>query len=453
MTIKYKIEAIHQLEYTRPAIEQGYANQTLSIDISQSDISIQPLSEQIKEIFIGGKGFDLWLLWNAVHSKTKWNDPENAICIASGPMGGTPIYPGSGKSIVTTISPLTGSVIDSNVGGYFGPYLKFSGFDALEVKGKTSKDVIIFIDGIEEKIQILKTSGLPDESYDLSAILTDHFGKGKPRNISVVSTGPGAKNTRIGCLNFTWYDLKRKRARYKQAGRGGIGSVFADKRIKAIVTRWDSVKVDTNNPADVITLKAVGRKHTREIVELDPKQNEMAKIGTTHLVSIMNDFDLLPVNNFQYGQHPETDNVGQEVYRRIFDSGFDGCWMGCSVACSHGVKDFVPLTGPYKGTKVFVDGPEYETIAGCGSNIGVFDPHTIIEMNFYCDTYGLDTISVGTATAFAMECFEMDLINERHTGGMDLSFGNRLAALEILHHLISCKISVWKRKGSSFQNI
>jgi len=435
MTIKYKIEAIHQLEYTRPAIEQGYANQTLSIDISQSDISIQPLSEQIKEIFIGGKGFDLWLLWNAVHSKTKWNDPENAICIASGPMGGTPIYPGSGKSIVTTISPLTGSVIDSNVGGYFGPYLKFSGFDALEVKGKTSKDVIIFIDGIEEKIQILKTSGLPDESYDLSAILTDHFGKGKPRNISVVSTGPGAKNTRIGCLNFTWYDLKRKRARYKQAGRGGIGSVFADKRIKAIVARWDSVKVDTNNPADVITLKAVGRKHTREIVELDPKQNEMAKIGTTHLVSIMNDFDLLPVNNFQYGQHPETDNVGQEVYRRIFDSGFDGCWMGCSVACSHGVKDFVPLTGPYKGTKVFVDGPEYETIAGCGSNIGVFDPHTIIEMNFYCDTYGLDTISVGTATAFAMECFEMDLINERHTGGMDLSFGNRLAALEILHHM------------------
>ncbi|UCD91406.1 MAG: aldehyde:ferredoxin oxidoreductase [Desulfobacterales bacterium] len=432
---EYKIETIHQLDYTRPTIEKGYANQTLSIDISQVDISIQPLPERVKAVFIGGKGFDLWLLWNAVQGKTRWNDPENAICIASGPMGGTPLYPGSGKSIVTTISPLTGSVIDSNVGGYFGPYLKFSGFDALEVKGKTSKDIIIFIDGIEENIQILQTSGLPDDSYDLSAILTDHFGKGKPRHISVVSTGPGAKNSRIGCLNFTWYDLKRKRARYKQAGRGGIGSVFADKRIKAIVARWDSVKADSNNPADIAALKAVGRKHSREIVELDPKQNEMAKIGTTHLVSIMNDFDLLPVNNFQYGQHPETDNVSQEVYRRIFDAGFDGCWMGCTVACSHGVKDFIPLTGPYKGKKVFVDGPEYETIAGCGSNIGIFDPHTIIEMNFYCDTYGLDTISVGTATAFAMECFEMGLINERHTGGMDLSFGNRFTALEILHHM------------------
>ena len=96
--------------------------------------------------------------------------------------------------------------------------------------------------------------------------------------------------------------------------------------------------------------------------------------------------------------------------------------MGCTVACSHGVKDFVPLTGPYRGEKVFVDGPEYETIAGCGSNLGIFDPHTVIEMNFYCDAYGLDTISVGTSIAFTMECFSMDLINKTHTGGINLSF-------------------------------
>ena len=436
---EYNIEIIKTFDYGRPVIENGYANQTLCIDISDLGISIKPVTEKMKKVFIGGKGFDLWLLWNAVTSSTKWSDPENAICIASGPMGGTPLYPGSGKSIVTTISPLTGSVIDSNVGGYFGPYLKFSGFDALEVTGKASKDVVIFIDGIDENVQIFEASGLPDDSYELSAVLTERFAKGKPRHISVVSTGPGAKNTLIGCLNFTWYDLKRKRARYKQAGRGGIGSVFADKRIKAIVARWGKVTVNTNNPADTNALKAVGKKHSREIVELDPKQNEMAKIGTTHLVTIMNDFDLLPVNNFQYGRHPEADNIGQEVYRSIFDAGFDGCWMGCSVACSHGVKDFVPLTGPYKGAKVFVDGPEYETIAGCGSNLGIFDPHTIIEMNFYCDTYGLDTISVGTATAFAMECFEMGLIDETHTDGMNLSFGNRLAALEIVHQMAQGK--------------
>jgi aldehyde:ferredoxin oxidoreductase len=255
----------------------------------------------------------------------------------------------------------------------------------------------------------------------------------------VVSTGPGAKHTLIGCLNFSWYDAKRKQTRYKQAGRGGIGTVFADKGIKAIVVRWDTVTVNTNNPADKTALKEVARMHSREIVELDPKQNEMAKIGTTHLVTIMNDHDLLPTNNFRYGRHPEAHNLGQEVYRRMFDKGFDGCWMGCTVACSHGVKNFVPLTGPYSGRKVFVDGPEYETIAGCGSNLGIFDPHFVIEMNFYCDTYGLDTISVGTGIAFVMECFETGMINESHTGGLDISFGNRLTALTLVHQMAEGK--------------
>jgi aldehyde:ferredoxin oxidoreductase len=439
MMDEFKIKKIKTFDYERPAIQKGYANQTLHVNLSGSDISIKPVVKKMKDVFVGGKGFDLWLLWNAVKDTTKWNDPENAICIASGPLGGTPIYPGSGKSIVTTISPTTGSVIDSNVGGYFGPYLKFSGFDALEVQGKGSGDVIIFIDGITQKVQILEAFGLPDKAYEISAILTEHFGEGKPRNISVVCTGPGAKQTLIGCLNFSWYDLKRKRARYKQAGRGGIGSVFADKGIKAIVARWDSVTVSTNNPADKAALKKVAKMHSHEIIELDPKQHEMSQVGTTHLVDIMNDYDLLPTNNFRYGRHPQALNMGQEVYRRMFDKGFDGCWMGCTVACAHGIKDFVPLTGPYKGKKVFVDGPEYETIAGCGSNTGIFDPHTVIEINFYCDTYGLDTISVGTGIAFVMECFEMGLINETHTDGMNLSFGNRVSALELVHQMANGK--------------
>ena len=435
----YNLKLVKSTEYKRPEIDKGYTDQTLYVNISNQEMVIKPVDQKIKDVFIGGKGYDLWLLWNAVEATTQWNDPANAVCIAAGPLGGTPIYPGSGKSIVTTLSPLTGSAMDSNVGGYFGPYLKFSGFDALEIQGKAKKDTVIFIDGIDGQIQILSATGLPENAYELSALLTKHFANGKPRSISVVSAGPGAKNTLIGCLNFTWYDTKRKRARYKQAGRGGIGSVFADKGLKALVVRWDTVTADTNKPADKATLKEVSKLHSREIVELDPKQNEMARIGTTHLVTIMNDHDLLPTHNFRYGSHTQAPNLGQQVYRLLFDPGFDGCWMGCTVACSHGVKDFVPLTGAFKGQKVFVDGPEYETIAGCGSNLGIFDPNTVVELNFYCDAYGLDTISVGTGIAFAMECFEMGLINQTHTGGMDLSFGNRLSALELVHQMASGK--------------
>jgi aldehyde:ferredoxin oxidoreductase len=190
-----------------------------------------------------------------------------------------------------------------------------------------------------------------------------------------------------------------------------------------------------NNPADPELLKEVGLLHSLEIHTLDPKQNEMSTVGTTHLIPIMNEFDLLPVNNFKFGSHPGADKVGSNAYRKRFDPAFDGCWAGCPVACSHGVKNFVPRTGPYAGKKVFVDGPEYETIAGVGSNCGIFNPDTIVEINFYCDTYGLDTISVGTSMAFVMECYEMGLIDKEATGGLELNFGNEDAFLEILHQM------------------
>ncbi len=432
---KINLKEIKGISYERAEIQKGYTDKSLRVNLDANEITISPIEERIKNKFIGGKGYDLWLMWNAVKASTKWNDPENTICISSGPLGGTPGYPGGGKSIVTSISPLTGAPIDSNVGGYFGPYKKFSGFDVIQVDGKAKKDTIIFIDGIENKIKILEASDLPTDSYELSDVLTRHFDEDKPVNVSVVTAGPGAEHTNFGCLNFSWWDAGRKRVRYKQAGRGGIGTVFADKKVKAIVARFGAISMKSNNPADLDALKLVTKAHSKEIRELDPKQNRMSLVGTTHLVPIMNDHDCLPVHNFKFGSHPESRVIGEEVYEHIFDKGFDGCWKGCTVACSHGVKDFSPFTGPYKGKKVFVDGPEYETVAGCGSSLGIFDAHTIIEINFYCDAYGMDTISVGTSLAFVMDCFENKLITLDHTGGMDLSFGNRFNALEIIHQM------------------
>ena len=429
------LKEIKSISYKKTTIKKGYTDQSLHVNLDASEITIDPIEEKIKNTFIGGKGYDLWLMWNAVTGDTRWNDPENTICISSGPLGGTPGYPGGGKSIVTSISPLTGAPIDSNVGGYFGPYKKFSGFDVIQVDGKAKKDTVIFIDGIENKIKIFEAKDLPIDSYELSETLTHHFDKDKPVNVSVVTAGPGAEHTFFGCLNFSWWDAGRKRVRYKQAGRGGIGTVFADKKVKAIVARFGAISMKSNNPADLDALKRVTKTHAKEIKELDPKQNRMSLVGTTHLVPIMNDHDCLPVHNFKFGTHPESKVIGEEVFEHIFDKGFDGCWRGCTVACAHGVKDFSPFTGPYRGRKVFVDGPEYETIAGCGSSLGIFDAHTILEINFYCDAYGLDTISVGTSIAFVMECFENNLITTDHTNGMDLSFGSRFNALKIIHQM------------------
>ena len=424
-----------RFEYPISPIEKGYNNKTLYINISDNKIVSKPVTDEMKRIFTGGKGFGLWLLWNAIKEKTKWNDPANEICIACGPLGGTTLYPGSGKSIVVTISPLTQSVMDSNVGGYFGPYLKFAGWDAMEIQGKAKNDIIILIDGDEGIVTIEDAEGLPADTHLLGAVLGERYSNGSPRSISTVSTGSGAEHTLIGVLNFSWYDKARQTYRYKQAGRGGTGTVFRDKKIRAIVTKFSKMVSDINHPADFERLKQGGRRYTKEIRTLDPTQNEMAKVGTTHLINIMNDYDLLPTTNFRFGSHPDALNLGKEVYRKKFHPGFDGCWLGCSVACSHGVKDFTLKTGPYKGQSVWVDGPEYETIAGLGANWGIFDPDFVIEANFYCDTYGLDTISVATATAFTMECYEMGLINKTVTGGLDLRFGNKDASLEIIHQM------------------
>jgi aldehyde:ferredoxin oxidoreductase len=427
-----------QFTYDLKKVEKGYNNRTLYVNLSRMEIASKPVSEDMKEIFVGGRGFDLWLLWNALPKDhvTRWDDEENELCISCGPLGGTPVFPGSGKSIAISISPLTESVVDSNVGGYFGAFLKFAGWDAVEVQGRAARDVVIFVDGDLGVVEIDHGSDLPSDTHLLVEVLAEKYVGNSPRSISVVSSGSGAEHSFLGCLNFSWFDVARGIHRFKQAGRGGLGTVLRDKRVKAIVVKYSgNITVESNGPADADRVKQLGSAYNLEIRSLDTKQNEMSTVGTTHLVPIMNEFDLLPVRNFQFGNDPQAEKLGKEVYRRKFHRGFDGCWVGCSMACAHGVNDFMLRTGPYKGQRVFVNGPEYETIAGVGSNCGVFDANYVVEMNYYCDVYGLDTISVGTATAFAMECFERGLIDKSVTLGLDLRFGNGDAVLELIHQM------------------
>jgi aldehyde:ferredoxin oxidoreductase len=435
-------------KYDFSEVQKGYTNQTLFINLTTKEIKIKPVSDEMKEKFIGGKGFDLWLMWNNLPKDrvVKWDDPENEICISSGPLGGSIFYPGSGKSIVTSISPLTGIIIDSNVGGYFGPYLKFSGFDALEIQGKSEEEVIIFIDGLNHIVQIESVE--QDENYsqyshDLTQQLTEKFAEdpNEKQRVSVVSTGPAARYTKWGMLNFSWFVKGRDWASCKQAGRGGIGTVFADKNIKALVCHSPKANIESNNPANLEKARKVGITHTQEVIKLDPKQNEMRRVGTGHLPDIMNAADLLPTENFRYGAHKEISGkdipYARDVWRKIYSGkeGADGCWIGCTVSCSHYSEGHKVMTGPFKGQTVIVDGPEYETIAGVGSNWGVWDPKWVLEVNFYCDTYGLDTISVGTGIAFVMECFEKGILNTEITGGLELNFGNARNAIELIHQM------------------
>ena len=239
-------------------------------------------------------------------------------------------------------------------------------------------------------------------------------GEKDKKNVSVVSTGKGAEHSWIGMLNFSFYDGKKKRVRLKQAGRGGTGTVFRDKNLKALVAKIPGVTGNLNNVADLPSIVERGKRFRREIREFDDYQCEMRTKGTAHLIEIMDDYDLLPTHNFKFGSHEATQNIESEEWKMRFAQGSpDGCWIGCNMSCAKGIDNYIVKTGPYKGQNVIVDGPEYENGGGLGANCGIFDPNYIIELNFYCDTYGIDTISWGTMTAFVMECYENNILNKK----------------------------------------
>jgi len=424
--------------YKWAPIDKGYNNRTLYINLDENQIKEKPVTQLMKDKFIGGKGFGLKLLWDATKAETKWNDNDNEIVISGGPICGITQYSGTGKSIVVSISPQTESIMDSNVGGFFGAFSKFCGFDSVEIQGKAKNDVIIIIDKTTETIKIEEAPLEPKDSHELAEVLTEMYANDEKdkKNVAVVSSGVAAETSLIGMLNFSFYDPKRKLVRLKQAGRGGIGTVFRDKKIKAVVAKIDGVKGNLNNVVDLKAIIERGKIFNKEMRELDDSQAEMKTKGTAHLVNIMNDYDLLPTHNYKFGSHVDSIKIHSEVWKKRFTQGVpDGCWIGCNMSCTKGVDNYVIRTGPYKGQKVIVDGPEYENAGGLGSNCGIFNPDYIIEANFYCDTYGICTISWGTLLAFIMECYENGILNEERTGGLKLNFGNSDSAMELIHQL------------------
>ena len=446
-----KMKLLAEWSYVPKPITRGYTKEVCVVDLGNRDGKYQftpkSLSDEFVDRFTGGRGFGLGLLWDSVNEHTKWNDPENEVVISGGPLCGVTQYPGAGKCYSVFLSPATEQTYSSNAGGYFGPLIKFSGFDSFELRGIADRSVVIYVDGDEGKVQVFESPFDEDaNSYTITEELHDYFSEGDPdreqgkRAISVVSTGQAAKHSFICGMNMSFYDLRRKVARLKQAGRGGGGTVLRNKGVHAIVVKRRKVTGLENDPADLATLQKVGAKLHKEIHDYDDVQCKMRKVGTAHLMEIMDDYQLLPVNNYKFGNHKDINNVHSDVYTSLFTQGLpDGCWYGCSLACAKAADNFELQTGPWKGRKVTVDGPEYETAGSMGSCIGVFDAKWTIEGNFYADHYGFDTISIGTALAFVCECYELGLITKEHTGGLDLSFGKKDELMTLIHRMAEGK--------------
>ncbi|MEN6488982.1 MAG: aldehyde ferredoxin oxidoreductase C-terminal domain-containing protein [Smithella sp.] len=448
------------MKYTKTPLNHGYANQILSIDLGKSTIDIEPLTQEIRDFFIGGRGMGLYLLHRRITAETTANSPENPLIFAPGPLGGVPQFPGTSKCMAVSLSPLTHIPGVSNFGGHFGAYLKYAGFDALEITGIAEKNVMIVIDSFRGDISIIDAPAI-DQVFDLERAIIEQFvqrGHDK-KNIVFLTTGLGAAITNYGCINSHYFDAAKPvhgtkgLFRTKQAGRTGLGSVMMHKNIRAVVVLATYPHGD--NPygaADWDKVKQAGLKLHKIVKEVDPQSLQMYRKGSAGLISFMNkdEYKSLPVKNYQFGSDPQAGQICGKFYsEHLFDHrGMDGCFPGCNLRCTKG--GWVKLaSGEHKGKEVWVDGPEYETASGFGSNLGVWNPEFIMEANWHCDNYGIDTITMAVIMAFLMECYQRKYLTAEDADGFTLNWGDEQAALAFIHQLARGETALAQVAGRS----
>ena len=446
------------MQYTQRRLNHGYTNRVLSIDLGSGEIRMPDIDLGIREYFIGGRALGLYLLHKAIQPGTTPDDPENPLIFAPGPLGGIPQFPGTSKCMAVSLSPLTGIPGVSNFGGHFGAYLKYAGFDALEVTGKSGREVMILIDGFRGEISVADAPAL-DHVFDLEKEIVDRFvreGHDK-KEIVFLTTGVGASRTTFGCINSHYFDPAKPvdgakgLFRTKQAGRTGLGTVMHDKKIRAIVIL--ATYPHGENPygaADWERVKRAGAKLGEVVREVDPQSLKMYRKGSAGLINFMNkeEYKSLPVNNYQLGSDPRAENISGKFYAdHLFDHrGMDGCFPGCNLRCTKG--GWVTLTsGAEKGCRVWVDGPEYETAAGFGSNLGIWNPEFIMEANWHCDNYGIDTITLSVTVAFLMECFQRGYLSREDADGLELTWGDETAVLRFIHQLAAGETGLSRQAG------
>jgi aldehyde:ferredoxin oxidoreductase len=434
------------MTFTKSALKHGYANQIITIDLNTGDIETPGLDPQIRDYFIGGRALGLYLLHQRITAQTAPYDPENPLIFSPGPLAGIPQFPGTSKCMAVSLSPLTGIPGVSNFGGHFGAYLKYAGFDALEITGKSERGCMIVIDSFRQEITVTEAAAA-DQVFDLEKRLIDQFSEAgyDRKDIVFLTTGIGAAHTTYGCINSHYFDPTKPvdgtkgLYRTKQAGRTGLGTVMMDKRIRAIVVLAGYPRGDNPFGADDWDkAKKAGARLGKVIRDVDPQSLKMYRKGSAGLIAFMNkqEYKSLPVNNYQLGSDPRADRITGKFYaEHLFEHrGMDGCFPGCNLRCTKG--GWVTLTsGEFKGRTVWVDGPEYETAAGFGSNLGIWNAEFIMEANWHCDNYGIDTITTAVVMAFLMECFQRGYLKQEDTDGLELTWGAEQTALRFIQQI------------------
>lgn len=367
----------------------GWMGKVIFVNLSDRTVEIKPLPEEIAHTFIGGRGLGARMLWDLVGAKVEPCSPDNALIFATGPLTATG-FQTSGRFSLSTKSPLTNTILDSNCGGIWGARFKQTGHDVLVILGQA--DSPIFLEITPEGVEFKDAS----ELWGKTVSQTINALRGKNR--SILCIGPAGENL----VKFASIMVDKSRA----LGRGGSGAVMGAKKLKAIVVFGDK-KPKIYNPE----LFNFVRYEMTKLLRANPVTSQgLPLFGTAVLVNIINISGAFPTRNFQESQFEGAEKISGEAIAEHFLIKNAACWA-CPIACARVTK-----TSHAEG-----DGPEYETVWALGANCGIDDLEAITEANYLCNDMGLDTISTGGTIACAMEMAERGIIkSELRFGRADL---------------------------------
>jgi len=384
----------------------GYTGKILDVDLTSAIVSETELDRSLAEDYMGGKGFGAKILYDQLPPGCEPLSADNILVFATGPLTGT-FAPSSGRFEVCTKSPATGLWLDSNCGGYFGPELKFAGYDMVIIRGKAAKPMLLVID--DNKIELTPA----DDLWGVDAISThrqikDSFGK----DFKVACIGPaGEKGVLFAGII----------SEYRALGRGGAGAVMGSKNLKAIAVRGNgSIPL-----FDSDTFMKTCRESFNELANSPDTGGGRQKYGTNVILSLMDEVGLHPVRNFQKGKFEGAASVNEDTIEAHYVR--NKACFGCPIYCS---KISEVKEGKYKGS--FTEGPEYENVWSFGANCENVDVGAIIQAEYLCDYYGLDAITAGNVIGFLMECVEKGLLKESDIG-FPMTFGNDESIINAIH--------------------
>ncbi|MCU0559586.1 MAG: aldehyde ferredoxin oxidoreductase family protein [Desulfobacterales bacterium] len=385
----------------------GWCGTILRVDLTRGTIATEKLDPRVARSYIGARGFGIYYLRKEVDPRCDPLGPFNTLIMAAGPLTGT-AAPTGARYVVTTKSPLTGAITCSNSGGNFPAELKKSGIDAILFEGRAERPVYLWVDrGRAELRPAGHLWGLTTHQTD-EALRRETDEKAKTAVI-----GPAGERRVL----FAAIMNDRDRA----AGRAGVGAVMGAKNLKAVVVRGEG-EVALADPAG---FKAANARY-RDAFKAKTKDNPppLRTHGTAITVVGTQSHGVFPTRNFQQGTFEGWESIYGETLTRKYLLRAKPCFS-CPIACGRVTR--IP-DGPFAGEG---EGPEYETVYALGSDCGVDDLAALTKANYECNELGLDTISMGSTIACAMELYEKGLLKESETG-MPLRWGDGQALVELV---------------------